>query len=811
MKFKALLPISLLSLILLPGQAQNNPGGAAPATPPVMSPENEAALRERLREALATNNPAPQIQPAPNNPANVPAPLTPRPVPLRNPPTTAPQTPGAPATPAAPGAVPVVPAAPTAPAAPGAVPAAPGTVPVQGLTPPTAPPGMGPQTAPATPPAFPTTTPPVARPVQQPVRTPAANANALGNDIVSARAIQFNNAPIDQIFATYSHLTGRTVLRPTALPQVTITIEVASDLTREEAIQALDSVLALNQVSMIPRGDKFVIAQATATAHLEGSELSQRTADEIAESDKFITQVVQLQTIRPSEVAPLFATFTKNPAGIVPIDGSQIIVLRDSASNVRRMLEILERVDVEPEVEYRLEVIPIKYGKVGDLFETMNTLVTGTGGGGGGGVAGGIATPRTTGRTPTGRAGTGGYGTQTRTMQPQQMGGINPATGMPGATPGAPGQTTFQQRLQQIVSRAATTGGELQLLENARIVPDERSNSLLIYANRRDMAMITNIVGRIDVLLAQVVIEAIVLEISLGDDKAFGITATQNRTTAGDFTGAGSLINPGITGLRWLDPNVLTDAGAFTVTNGAPGGFSYFAKFGSKWDIALNMIASDTRANVIQKPRIQTSHAVPGAFFIGKMVPYASALSSYPGYGVGGGVYSQASVQQIEVGTSLQVTPFITPDGLVVMEIIQDISSLDGYVDVAQGTRVPQTSSKVASATLSIQDGDTIMLGGFINDEDRENKSGVPFLKDIPLLGNLFRSKSRENRRSEMIILLHVNVLKSPTDAGMHAALERANLPGVRDAEMRIDDINEKRQERIDREQRRRLERQVDR
>jgi general secretion pathway protein D len=785
MNLKALLPISLLSLILLPGQAQNTPGGRVPGPPPAMSPEDEAAARERIRAGF-TNTPAPQAQPSPGTPA----PLSPRPVPLRTPQPAAPGT----------GAVP-------------AAPAAPGAVPAPGVTPPTAPPGMGqqpPRTAPPEFPTFPTqpaAAPPAVRPLNQPVRQGAAAAGVLGDDMIPAKAIQFNSAPLGQIFSLYSQLTGRTVLRPDALPaQQTITIEVQSDLTRAEAIQALNSVLGLNGISMIPKGEKFVIAQISTTAHLEGAELSQRTPEEIAGSDHFITQIVTLQTIKPSEVAPLFATFTKNPAGIVPIDGSQIIVLRDSASNVRRMLEILERVDIEPETDFRLEVIPIKYGKVGDFIQTFETLVSG--GGGGGGQVGGVASPRTTSRTGarpgvgTGPYGTGPQGRQLG-IQPQQT---QMGMGIPGQPTAAGGAGTFQQRLQQIVSRAASTGGELQLLENARIVADERSNSLLVYASKRDMAMITNIVSRVDVLLAQVLIEAIVLEITLSDDDQFGINMTQNAGRAGNVQGAGSSI---ASGPNWNDPRNLTDMGSFLTTNGVPPGFSYFGKIGSHWDVALNAIARDERVNVVQRPRIQTSHAVPGSFFIGSTVPYASGISTYPGFTTGG--YSSATVQQIQVGTQLDVTPFITPDGLVVMEIFQDISTVERFIEVTPGSNVPQTSSKNASATLSVQDGDTIMLGGFISDLDSLTRRGVPFLKDIPLLGNLFRSRARMNDRRELIILLHVTVLRSPTEAGLHAALERSDLPGVRGAERRFEELNQKRQEDVDREERRRMERQLHR
>ena len=171
--------------------------------------------------------------------------------------------------------------------------------------------------------------------------------------------------------------------------------------------------------------------------------------------------------------------------------------------------------------------------------------------------------------------------------------------------------------------------------------------------------------------------------------------------------------------------------------------------------------------------------AVPGVFFTGQTVPYVSGFYDYGYGGVGSGVTTRGSVELLQVGVTLNVTPFITPDGLVVLDVIQDISSLDGFVDVSTGQKAPQTSTSSAQATLSVRDGETIILGGYVKDSRTDNKSGVPILKDIPFLGNLFRSKSRDNSRSELILLLKVTVLKDPADASAQVETEKTRLPGI--------------------------------
>ena len=602
-------------------------------------------------------------------------------------------------------------------------------------------------------------------------------ANAASGVERAEHILKFNNAPPDQIFEKYSELTGRTVLRPAALPAAAVTIITYSPLTREEAIQAIDGALALNNITMIPQGEKFVKAVPSTQSLQEGAAISPKKSDELPDAEQFVTHVVQLKVVKPSEVAQLFTSFTKNPAGIVPIDSSQILVIRDYASNVKRMLELIEKVDVTPESDYLLEVIPIKYGKVTDLFSTMNALISGSTGGGAFGTTTPSMQQRRGGQFATLGGGTSGrYGTQSNRYGQQPGSQVQPLAA--GQQPGTAPAASFQQRLNQIVNRAAGES-QIQVLGDARIVPDERSNSLIVYANKQDIKMITNIVSKFYVLLTQVLIEGIVLAVNLTDSEDLGISWLQKQKQfSQDITGAGGINN---------GPGFLTNA--TSLASSLPSGFSYFAKLGNSYEVALQALAKDGRVRVLQRPRVQTSHAVPGFFFTGQTVPF---VSGFYDYGFGTGISTRGSIERQEVGVNLSVTPYITPDGLVVLDVTQDISSLDGLIEVSAGQKAPQTSTRYAQATLSVRDGETIMLGGYVEDSRSNNKSGVPILKDIPLLGNLFRSKSRDNRRTELILLMKVTVLKDPAMASSQAETEKAKLPGVSEADREFKRTEEK-------------------
>ncbi|MEJ0088358.1 MAG: hypothetical protein WDM80_01160 [Limisphaerales bacterium] len=132
---------------------------------------------------------------------------------------------------------------------------------------------------------------------------------------------------------------------------------------------------------------------------------------------------------------------------------------------------------------------------------------------------------------------------------------------------------------------------------------------------------------------------------------------------------------------------------------------SYFGQIGnSDYDIAVQAAESDNKITIIQKPRIQTFQAQPASFFVGSTVPYITGSTYGSAYG------NSSSYSQLSVGVSLQVTPFINPDGLVVMQIDEEIDNISGYTTI-DGNPVPNTSKKTLSSNVAVKDRDSIILG----------------------------------------------------------------------------------------------------
>ena len=607
---------------------------------------------------------------------------------------------------------------------------------------------------------------------------PAANA-APPEDMIPAGTIAMRGMDLEDVLTIYGQFVNRTILRPASLPAQKIFLTTQTPLTRKEIIQALDDVLSLNGISVVNFGDKFVKVVPNTSVGQEAAPFSTNDVSKLPDFGPYVTHVIQLKYVRPSEMQFAITPFAKMPGGILAIDASQILILRDNTENVKRMLEMIKLVDVDVPSEIFSEVIPIKYAKATDIASALSSLSSG--GGGVTSIGGNRGGPTTRGG-PTGGinmpGGIGGYGGQ------NPIGGTQPigAPGMPGGIQN-PANQSLQGRLQSIINRAASAG-DFQILGPTKIIPDERMNSLLVFASRQDMVMITNIISKLDVILAQVLIETIIMEVSLDDSKNFGVSAAQRPKSFGNnISGVGGYNNGqnffGSGGTNSFPGNLVSSLGS---------GFNYWAKLGSDFDVAVQAAAVDSRINVLSRPRIQTSHAVPGHIFIGQTVPFIT--SSY--VGAFGGTGSSSSYQNQQVGITLDVTPYINPDGLVVMDIAQTVSQLGNSVQI-DGNPVPTTTERDANATVAVKNHDTIMLGGFISTTKSKSKSGVPLLMNIPILGALFSSVNDTSQRVELIVLIRPTVLPTPESAATAAVAEQDQMPGVRQGQKEIQEEDDKR------------------
>jgi len=600
---------------------------------------------------------------------------------------------------------------------------------------------------------------------------------------VEGGVLKLKNLPLVQLLEMYGDFTGRTVLKGAGVNDQ-LTVDIVSnpdnELTVSEAVQAFDIVLNQNQITVIPVGDKFLLALGAAQAVKEGLPFTDVDKDRMPEAPTLLTKIVQLQYAETKDVITVIQKFAKVAGGITAVDSTKTLIIQDYAINLKRMLELIERIDVAaPANEQIFELIPVLYAPVSEIADMLGNFTA---------KGSSFGSTRTTGSGRTSSRGNSTRGGTTTSTRNGSRTSAN-ATGRTGsssfrplqnaapqrvATPGS-AASQFQQRLRSIVRTAQGDEEPEPLLGNASIGYYERSNSLLVRGTRDELEKVKNMVKELDVVQPQVLIEAIIMDVSLTDNREFGINILQQQTkVGGNITTAGGVNNGG--------GGFLSQFGSTTNSLGnaigsLAGGFSYYGLLGQKWETVVRAMETDSFGTVLSRPQILTTHAEPAELFIGETLPFPSS-SGADFTGV-----SRVSIQQVDIGISLSILPLINPDGLVILEVDQEIESFRGFETFGE-LRAPRTTRRTASAKIAVNTGETIILGGLISTTRDETDTGTPFLRKIPLLKYFFKQNSKNDLRSELILMLRPTVLATPEIAQASTEAAKLRLPGVRRAEL---------------------------
>ena len=316
---------------------------------------------------------------------------------------------------------------------------------------------------------------------------------------------------------------------------------------------------------------------------------------------------------------------------------------------------------------------------------------------------------------------------------------------------------------------------------NISITPYGEGNELLLVGERRNLEKAKEVIKKLDVVQPQVLIEAIIIDVALSDTKDFGVSIRQAKQGLVDQGNLSSALASA------LGPAGFSD----TSISGAATGFNYWGFLGNNWEVAVTAIQNDSRVTLHSRPRIQTTHSRPASLFIGDTRPVVTGTIT----DISGGNSSQYQLQQI--GITLDVTPYINEEGLVVMDIYQRIQDIVGSQQI-NGNEVPITTDRSADAKVAVRDGEMIVLGGFIKTKTTTYEDGVPVLRHIPLLGKLFESTYDKDERNELIVLMRPTVLRTPEAAAIKAISEQENLPGLDLAKEEEERIQKKYRELVD-------------
>jgi general secretion pathway protein D len=269
-----------------------------------------------------------------------------------------------------------------------------------------------------------------------------------------------------------------------------------------------------------------------------------------------------------------------------------------------------------------------------------------------------------------------------------------------------------------------------------RIVPNEPNNSLLIYANGEEYEFIREALDRLDQPVAQVLIEATLAEVTLGNDLRFGINFRA-------FDGNDSITNSGTAGG--------TPASIFP-------GFS-LSVIGSTASAVLNTLQSKTSVRVLSAPKLIVLNNQTATLQVGDQVPIvtqqAQSVAS-PGAPI------VNTIELRDTGVILKVTPRVNDSGTITLDITQEVS--DVAETTSSGINSPTIQQRRLATTVSTRTGQMVALGGLIRDRVTRTKSGIPILSQIPVVGALFGTRVNTGARTELIILLTPTIIRSPDE-----------------------------------------------
>jgi general secretion pathway protein D len=314
------------------------------------------------------------------------------------------------------------------------------------------------------------------------------------------------------------------------------------------------------------------------------------------------------------------------------------------------------------------------------------------------------------------------------TFQP----GSNPAGGAQGESNGTGTQGPA------IVSQTLLLPGQVTPIS---ITSDDGNNSLVFFSTPRQYGLIQDALRQLDVLPLQVLIEAAITEVTLTDKLQYGVEWR--------FGGSGGIAT-------------LTNGTTNALVQAFPGFSYFFANGNGNIAMALNELSDITHVKVLSAPKVLVLNNHTAALQVGDQVPILQAQVTSTSGSIDGSLPITNEVDYRDTGVILNVTPRVNDSGLVLLDISQEVSDVSSTTTSAINS--PTIQERKIASSIAVKDGQTVALGGLIRDKDTQEKNGIPYLNQVPVLGFLFGNTSGEHDRTELLILLTPRVVRNEHD-----------------------------------------------
>ena len=566
----------------------------------------------------------------------------------------------------------------------------------------------------------------------------------------------YKEADIRQIVEAVGAVTDKNfIIDPRVNAKVTMLS--TTPMTPEAFYEAFLSILEVHQLAAMQSGDIIKIIP-NATARQYAGPLGTSTA---AGADDIVTQVIQVQNVGAAQLVPILRPLIPQFGHLAAHPGSNMLIISDRAANVTRMVNIIRRIDLSSDDD--IEVVPLQHASSSEVVRVL-TALTQQPRADGAPVSTSLVADARTNSVLIG--GDKADRLRLRTLithldTPLEDGGDTQVRYLRYAD-----AEELATKLQQHFQGQATAQGAAGAAPTpsqpgeVSVWADTQTNAIVVTAPPKMMRSMMGIVDKLDIRRAQVLVEAIVVEVLAEKTAELGVTwaiqdASANTPTAAtnfpDF-GAGVVQLAGAAGSSGdttVDPTGL-------IGEGITFGIGRLSDTGISFAGILRALEGDADTNIISTPSLVTTDNEEASINVGQEVPFVTGSFTNTGGNIGS-VNPFQTIQREQIGVKLTITPQINEGDSLLLDISQEISSIAQSVE---GATDLITNQRIVETTVIVDDRQVLVLGGLLEDVLRESEQRVPILGSIPVLGALFRSQATDKVKTNLLVFIRPTILR---------------------------------------------------
>lgn len=589
--------------------------------------------------------------------------------------------------------------------------------------------------------------------------------------------LNFKDADIREVAATIGQITHKDFIIDPRV-QGRVTVISSKPINPDTVYAAFLSVLQVHGLAAVPAGAMIKIVPALEARQMPGSVLNSGTP-----GDAMVTDVVQIDNVSAAQLVPVLRPLMSTEAQLAAYPPSNMLIISDRASNVERLLNIIARIDQPTSSE--VEVIPLQYASAGDVVQVLNSLLQTQQGYEAGPPLKLVADTRTNSILVGGdkndrlriRALIARLDTPSETGNTQVI-----YLRYAKAKDIADELKSFVEDLQKQGSTGSTSASSAANQPQVSLIPDARTNSLVITAPPKVMRAVEDVIAKLDIRRAQVLLQTIEAELTSDKSAQLGITWVADALNSAGAAGATDFSNtgPGILDLAQQAAAAnsaaaigstlgTTGTSALTIPQGLTLGVGKFVNGGFSFAALLSALAGNSDTNILSTPSVVTLDNQEADIKVAQQVPFVTGqYTNTTGTTTTGTAVINPfqTVQRQDVGLELKITPQINEGSSVLLKIDQVISNLTGTSIGGQ----PVTNTREIKTSVMAQDHQIVVLGGLIEDDLIESEQHVPVLGSIPLLGNLFKYRSTTNTKSNLMLFIQPTILNNPETADQYTS-----------------------------------------